>query len=209
MLFPRLPRYASGVRWLPLWAVLLGPAVDHSAIAGQMYRWVDERGGVHLTDTPPPMQGDRRDVKVYAPSPPTRAPEGPSAPAAERGRASLIPGHPGGAIVVEAVLNRRLTVPMVLDTGADITVLTKPVAQELRLLGGQRLPSLEFRTPGGVITVPVATLPSLRVGTAEARDVAVAIDIGEHLPIGLLGMSFLRHFKVTVDRQRGLVAFER
>jgi hypothetical protein len=47
------------------------------------------------------------------------------------------------------------------------------------------------------------------VGTAEALDVSVAIDIDGHMPVGLLGMSFLGHFKMTVDHQRGQVKFER
>jgi predicted aspartyl protease len=47
------------------------------------------------------------------------------------------------------------------------------------------------------------------VGTAEARDVNVAIDSDGRMSMGLLGMTFLRHFRVTVDQQRGQVKFER
>jgi hypothetical protein len=39
--------------------------------------------------------------------------------------------------------------------------------------------------------------------------VAVAIDAEGHLPLGLLGMTFMRHFKVTVDQAQGQVKFER
>jgi hypothetical protein len=39
--------------------------------------------------------------------------------------------------------------------------------------------------------------------------VAVAIDAEGHLPLGLLGMTFLRHFKVTVDQAQDQVKFER
>jgi clan AA aspartic protease (TIGR02281 family) len=102
-----------------------------------------------------------------------------------------------------------LTAPMLLDTGADFTVLTKEVAKDLRLSSLDHLPTQEFKTAGGMVRFPIATLQSLRVGTAEARDIEVAIDIDGHMPIGLLGMTFLRHFKVTVDQQRGQVTFER
>jgi clan AA aspartic protease (TIGR02281 family) len=121
----------------------------------------------------------------------------------------LVATKPGGVITVEASLNRRLTVPLLLDTGADLTVLTKQAAADLRILGLNRLPTLQFSTAGGMVHLPITTLRSLRVGTAEVRDVEVAIDVDGHLPVGLLGMSFLRHFKVTVDQQRGQVAFER
>jgi clan AA aspartic protease (TIGR02281 family) len=121
----------------------------------------------------------------------------------------MTPTKPEGTVVVDAVLNRRLTVPMLLDTGADFTVLTKQVARDLRLSSLDHLPMQEFKTAGGSVRFPIATLQSLRVGTAEARDVEVAIDIEGHMPMGLLGMTFLRHFKVTVDHQRGQVTFER
>jgi clan AA aspartic protease (TIGR02281 family) len=102
-----------------------------------------------------------------------------------------------------------LTVPLLLDTGADFTVLTMQVARDIRLYALEHLPTQEFNTAGGTVRFPIARLQSLRVGTAEARDVEVAIDIDGHMPMGLLGMTFLRHFKVTVDHQRSQVTFER
>jgi clan AA aspartic protease (TIGR02281 family) len=121
----------------------------------------------------------------------------------------MTPTKPGGTVVVDVLLNRRVTAPMLLDTGADFTVLTKQVARDIRLSALDHLPSQEFKTAGGAVRLPIATLQSLRVGTAEARDVEVAIDIDDHMPMGLLGMTFLRHFKVTVDHQRGQVTLER
>jgi clan AA aspartic protease (TIGR02281 family) len=116
---------------------------------------------------------------------------------------------PGGTVVIDAMLNRRVTVPMLLDTGADFTVLTKQAARDLRLSSLDHLPTQEFITAGGSVRFPIAMLQSLRIGTAEARDVEVAIDIDGHMPMGLLGMTFLRHFKVTVDHQQGQITFER
>ena len=72
-----------------------------------------------------------------------------------------------------------------------------------------RLPTHSFLTPGGPISSPITTLKSIRVGTVEAQNVAVAIDAEGHLPLGLLGMTFMRHFKVTVDQAQGQVTFER
>jgi clan AA aspartic protease (TIGR02281 family) len=192
------------------WALLVGCTSPAAVVsAGEMYRWVDEQGRIHLTDTPPQSRSDRQELKVYKPSEASPQTGDNGTPAAEAGSAKLTPTKPGGVVVVEAVLNRRLTVPLMLDTGADFTVLTKQVAQELRLRALDRLPKMQFGTAGGVVNFPIATLQSLRVGTAEARDVAVAIDTDGHMPVGLLGMSFLRHFKMTVDHQHGQVKFER
>jgi clan AA aspartic protease (TIGR02281 family) len=201
---------SSSVVWISLWALLVGyVSINTPAIAGEMYRWVDEQGRVHLTDTPPKSKSVLQELKVYQPSARDQAPElsGPSM--SESGMVKMIPTKSGGTVVVETVLNRRLTVPMLLDTGADFTVLTKQAANDLRLSPLDHLPKLEFKTAGGAVNFPVATLQSLRVGTAEARDVNVAIDSDGRMSMGLLGMTFLRHFRVTVDQQRGQVKFER
>jgi len=196
--------------WIALGALLVVfVSIPTRASAGEMYRWVDEQGHVHLTDTPPQSKGALQEFKVYQPSERDPATEPDDLPISEPGMVKLTPTKPGGTVVVEAMLNGRLTVPMLLDTGADFTVLTKQVARDLRISSLEDLPKLPFKTAGGMVMFPIATLQSLRVGTAEARDVNVAIDTDGHMPMGLLGMTFLRHFKVTVDQQRGQVKFER
>lgn len=124
-------------------------------------------------------------------------------------REPLPPGSRLRPIIVEALLNRQVSAPLMLDTGASYTVLTKQTAHDLGFTGLERLPKHPFLTPGGPIQSPVTTLKSIRVGTVEAQNVAVAIDAEGHLPLGLLGMTFMRHFKVTVDQAQGQVKFER
>ena len=202
--------FSIALKRIVFWALLVGCTSTAPVVsAGEMYRWVDGQGRIHLTDTPPPSQSGRQELKVYKPSEASPPTGDTGTPAAEAGSAKLTPTKPGGVVVVDAVLNRHLTLPLMLDTGADFTVLTKQAAQELRLRTLERLPKLPFSTAGGVVNFPITTLQSLRVGTAEARDVAVAIDTDGHMRVGLLGMSFLRHFKMTVDHQRGQVKFER
>jgi clan AA aspartic protease (TIGR02281 family) len=130
--------------------------------------------------------------------------------APDQGRREPMP--PGGRlqpIIVEALLNRQVSVPLMLDTGASYTVLTRQTAQDLGITRLERLPKHSFLTPGGPIFSPVTTLKSIRVGSVEVQNVAVAIDAEGHLPLGLLGMTFMRHFKVTVDQAQGQVKFER
>jgi clan AA aspartic protease (TIGR02281 family) len=210
MMHARPHSFVRSVMWRSLGVLLVGyVSITPPAIAGEMYRWVDEQGRVHLTDTPPKSKDALQELKVYQSSVPGQAPEPSGPPASGPGRVKMTPTKPGGTVVIDAMLNRRVTVPMLLDTGADFTVLTKQVARDLRLSSLDHLPTREFKTAGGSVKFPIATLQSLRVGTAEARDVEVAIDIDGHMPMGLLGMTFLRHFKVTVDHQRGQVTFER
>jgi clan AA aspartic protease (TIGR02281 family) len=202
--------YQRSTMWLMLWALLAGGLSGVASVhAGDMYRWVDEQGRLHLTDTPPQAKRELQDLQVYKSREAADVPQTSDIPAVDAGRANLTSTKPGGTVVVEAVLNQRLTVPMVLDTGADLTVLTKEAAKDLWIPALDRLPKLPFKTAGGMVNLPITTLQSLRVGTAEVRDVTIAIDVDGHLPMGLLGMTFLRYFKVTVDQQRGQVTFER
>ncbi len=112
-------------------------------------------------------------------------------------------------IVVDAILNGKLAVPLLLDTGASYTRLTRQTAHELALTATQNLPKMKFLTSGGVVESPIARLESIQVGASEVRDVDVAIDVDGHLRIGLLGMNFLRHFKITLDPEQGRVKLER
>jgi clan AA aspartic protease (TIGR02281 family) len=133
-------------------------------------------------------------------------------PSADPDQAAREPTPPAGRlrpIIVEALLNRQVSVSLMLDTGATFTVLTRQTAQDLGITNLNRLPKHSFLTPGGPIQSPVTTLRSIRIGAVEAQNVAVAIDAEGHLPLGLLGMTFMRHFKVTVDQAQGQVKFER
>lgn len=129
-------------------------------------------------------------------------------PGAENHHA-LPPGEHARPIIVEALVNQSVAVPLLLDTGATYTILTKQTAQKLGITALDRLPTRRFLTANGSVLYPVTTVQSVRVGTAEARAVEVAIDVEGHLPLGLLGMSFLRHFKVTMDHAQRQVTFER
>jgi clan AA aspartic protease (TIGR02281 family) len=139
----------------------------------------------------------------------TEQPRSAEAEPAPMTRHPLAPGERAPAIIVKALVNQRVTIPLLLDTGATYTVLTRQTAQALGITDLARLPTQRFLTGNGPILWPVTTLQSVRIGTAEARAVEVAIDVEGHLPLGLLGRSFLHHFKVTVDHAQGQVTFER
>ena len=69
------------------------------------------------------------------------------------------------------------------------------------------LGSSKVGTVGGIITVPLARLGSLKVGDAEVQDLVVSIhDFSPDPRIeGLLGMDFLKHFHVSLDARRNLL----
>jgi clan AA aspartic protease (TIGR02281 family) len=110
----------------------------------------------------------------------------------------------GGSLVVQVLLNQERSAQLIVDTGASMTVLSTQAAIDLGILGTTDNELLTVNTAGGSVQVNMNYLPSLTVGTAQATNVAVVIhdlpDIPEHIE-GLLGMSFLKHFLVTLDAE--------
>ncbi len=213
--------------WLSLVVLLVGNlAMTSAAASGIRYDWGNAQAHSPQSDMAPQAGGPQLYQLggiLFAVVQPGRL--GVTEQPGRRG-ASQLPGRSGAApdqpmhdpmppgdrlrpIIVEALLNRQVSVPLMLDTGATFTVLTRQTAHDLGITRLARLPKHSFLTPGGPIQSPVTTLKSIRVGTAEAQNVAVAIDTEGYLPLGLLGMTFMRHFKVTVDQAQGHVKFER
>jgi len=113
-----------------------------------------------------------------------------------------LPAGEHGRMFIDVVINDKVLVPFLLDTGASLTIITRATALSLGLDDWESLDWMTFTTSGGPVRSPVIELDSIRVGEHALEDVEVAIDVEEHLPFGLLGMNFLRHFRVVVDHQR-------
>lgn len=96
-------------------------------------------------------------------------------------------------------------VDLVFDTGAAFTPLSWPV---LKLIGYD--PAVvperqEIITANGIIEVPKLRVDGITAGDAEARDVeAICHDIPELTGArGLLGLSFLKHFRTVIEYRGG------
>ncbi|MDT7041067.1 retroviral-like aspartic protease family protein [Candidatus Nitronereus thalassa] len=114
----------------------------------------------------------------------------------------------GGSMVVQVTLNGSVDAHLIVDTGATMTVLSYDIGIELGLLSGSDVSLNTVNTAGGSVQVSMSNLESLQVGAAHASNVAVAIhDLPDGISgiSGLLGMSFLRNFEVTLDADQGFL----
>jgi len=98
-----------------------------------------------------------------------------------------------------------IRVDVILDTGAAFSALSWSV---LKVIGYDPAVVPERReiiTANGVIEVPKLQVESITVGDVEAREVEVIChDIPELAGIrGLLGLSFLKHFRTVIDYRQG------
>ena len=69
---------------------------------------------------------------------------------------------------------------------------------------------VDITTASGVVSVPLLAVKSLSFGTMSANDVEVVVhDLPERSRLdGLLGLSFLRHFKLFLDFKEGVLEIE-
>lgn len=101
-------------------------------------------------------------------------------------------------------MNGKATTRLVLDTGADLTLIAPDV---LRSAGGAFRGYATVRGVTGQETVEVYEVASLEVGFyAKVGPLKVfAHAVADRTADGLLGRDFLEHFTVTIDSEREFV----
>ncbi|MBN1670786.1 MAG: clan AA aspartic protease [Kiritimatiellae bacterium] len=104
-------------------------------------------------------------------------------------------------VVVSATLNDGVDATFLLDTGASVVTISRALAERLNLNIRQR-PAVRVTLAdgGGTDAVPVL-LRSIQVGEARVENVQAVVLRATPQPDvdGLLGMSFLRRFIISLD----------
>jgi len=132
----------------------------------------------------------------------TAAAGGPCAPWPRR-EAELALRQIHGVPLVTAMIDGAAAM-LILDTGAEETVLTTAAAARLGLRGHYEYPR-NLRSVSGGVATGEARLASLAVGGAAATDFIVLVgslslpDAGGVQPDGLLGADFLSRFDIDLD----------
>jgi hypothetical protein len=189
---------------LILGAVLSGAAGPASA---QIYRWTDERGDVRysqgINSVPPQARGGA--ILVSTPSQP--APAAPETPAASGAAGTArIPFTPGRPILVNARINGSGTTQLILDTGAQGTVIS-PTALAALGVSYRNAARGSIRGVTGETSVLAVRIESIEVEGARVGPLMVIshdAGLGSGTD-GLLGRDFLDNFVVTIDSASRLV----
>src|SRR5215831_18487508 len=186
------------------WVILL---LTLAPAYAEIYKWVDRDGRVHFSDTLAGIPSEYRDhIEEKAGLTATsRSDPAPQRVPPKRLSSVLAPPsyavplrRDGNAMLVEALVGGTVRTRLLLDTGAEFTVLSTTTARRLALdLGSAAV--IPLRSASGVFFAPMMKVHSIAVGEATAYDVEVIVHDATPGLDGLLGMSFLDNFLVTIS----------
>ena len=109
--------------------------------------------------------------------------------------------------MVPAYINGRGPIDLILDTGATLTCLDSTLVRELALPPRRGTIGAAVGV-GGAGRVQMVRVDSMRVGEARAQELtACSLDLAALRVVsrdvrGLLGLNFLRSFRMTLDFDR-------
>jgi clan AA aspartic protease (TIGR02281 family) len=147
------------------------------------------------------------------------APQSPQAMAARRALEAL--GEPslttfevpfekrGPSVLVPGRVNGQPIGYFILDTGATFTSVSRSVADRLGIVSGGG--TVRLATASGAIQAPLALLDEVDIGGAVAHHVPAVIHDLPGVPsavVGLLGLSFLERFRVSLNLTSGVLTLE-
>jgi len=114
-----------------------------------------------------------------------------------------------GRIPVTGVLNNRLSLDFAVDTGASKVTIPTNALEKLGIEIDSSTPIRKVSTAGGVIEAPQIILDSIQVdGWTEYNIEAYVIDIQEYSGIGLLGLNYLKRFRMDLNSKSGVLTLE-
>lgn len=115
--------------------------------------------------------------------------------------------------IVEAVLRgpngSAIATPLMVDTGASTIVLPSSMIERLGF-ARNRLRRTRMKTANRTVEGWIGVLTSVEVAGVSTAEVRVSfVDDNRLLGVRLLGMSFLRHFRVTIDDENNRITLVR
>jgi clan AA aspartic protease (TIGR02281 family) len=191
-------------------AIIVLLLASRPSLAAEIFRWTDEKGVIHFTDSlhniPEKQRGNVTRIKAR------EAPKGAEPPQpVPPDKASIPIQKKGQVVIVQARMNEKASANFVVDTGASYTMISRATAKELEIDLEKKLPTTPFQTANGVILAPLVSLDSIEVGGLQVKDLTAAVhDVFPDPSIsGLLGLNFLRNFRMHIDTENGLLHLEK
>ena len=193
--------------------------------SGELYRWVDEEGIVHVTDMlsqiPPQYQPQvekktphlpiQADVKPDFQSSATHA--GPDGELADLKHFEVPYQAFEGAsrrIIIPVTLNESVSASLLLDTGSPGLMISPNLASQLGLLNDPAGKVMVMAGGiGGSVPAILTVVDTLKVGEARSDFApAVIAKMPSTQFEGLVGMDFMANYRIRIDVENSVVTFD-
>jgi hypothetical protein len=185
--------------------ILLCAIVLPGLALGDVYYWVDEKGVQYYTtnfESIPELYRSSAQSLPLPASPP--APAELQSGSFQKGP-TRIPFVPGSPVLASARINGAGPVTLILDTGADRTLVSPSVLLKLGISAEGAYRGL-IKGVTGMSYADAVWVTSIEVGEAKMGPLLViAHDAGLKGADGLLGRDFLANFNVTIDPKERVV----
>ena len=186
-------------------------AASPQAARAEIYRYVDAQGQSYYVDglQNVPQQYRHSAIPIgmrNLPAPAVSATPAEGGAGAKPAGAAVIKYTPGQRIMVDVKINGSYFARLLLDTGADRTMISPRTLQAAGVSITRPVATGQITGATGTDRIDYVVVESLEVGNAKVGKMPVgsyelAGDSGE----GLLGRDFLDQFKVTMDAAAGEV----
>lgn len=175
--------------------------------AAQVYRYTDERGQNHYVDGLENVPDRHRATASPLGLRNAPTPASASVPAAVRSAGTVVRYTPGQRIMVDVKINGELGVQLLLDTGADRTMISPRALQAAGVAISRPVGTGTIVGVTGTDRINYVVVDSLEVGEARVGRMPVGSYelAGTGAGDGLLGRDFLDQFKITFDAAKGEV----
>ncbi len=203
--------------------------LSHKVFAGDFYKWVDDSGNTHFTDSLSDVPAkylrqveeheyEKRPSKstVKSLSGSTNLLRRQAGPGQSNGKLKHYEikyrAYEGAArrIIVPVTFNGSVTAPMALDTGAPGLSISRKLADKLGLFDNDEGKLETFAGGiGGSVPAVRTIIDTVNIGGAQDKFISANIfpSISSSFE-GLIGMDFMSRFSIKIDTRRHLLILE-
>jgi predicted aspartyl protease len=173
----------------------------------QAYRWVDGSGVPHYVEgldaVPERYRANATPLRLRnKPAPPAESDTARRTPAG----GTVVHYSPGQHIMVEVRINGVASARLILDTGADHTLISPRALAAAGVSLSRTVATGRIVGVTGSDRLPYVMVDSLEIGDVRVGRLAVgAYDVAEAAGDGLLGRDVLDRFNVAIDAAQGRV----
>jgi clan AA aspartic protease (TIGR02281 family) len=173
-----------------------------SVAVADIYRWTDELGAVHFSDTPDRSAHNLKKVNDGH----INVIKNPEINIARLNQQVPFKEVNGNMVVRGSVNGTPMN--FIVDTGASLVVIPPTVAKSAGI-ETSGVPQVRLETANGRVQAPAVQIGRLDVASFSLKQVrAAVVRVSPDAYTGLLGMSFLSHYRMQVDHQHHMLILE-